>query len=278
MSKVSFFFVVDGQKYEVMATLLAASIRMHHGLGVDIIAYSPESNIEAHSDTFVQMMKRYGVSRLPFDNSNPGWATNYPHGNKILACCEKRDTKWSIFLDTDIALTAPCLLDQICIENVVAAVPEGVPTWGRADEDWLPLYSHFDMPLPSEKIRLVRGRRIEMMPYFNGGLVAFSEIPGEIDNNVDIDNKRPWLDQVSLPVAIARSGAKMRVLDEFHNYSLFRRKLPLPEEVRVNHYHIPVNFRRNPGCQKVLQSVVSATPANEKNIVKLWLERFIRPN
>ncbi|WP_120500445.1 hypothetical protein [Roseovarius sp. EL26] len=291
MVKVSFIFVVDGQKHEVMATLLVASIRAHHGNNVDIIAYSPANNIDTQSEMFIQMMARYDVKRSLFDNAAPGWATDYPHGNKILACCEPRDTPWSVFLDTDMILSGPCNLDQICQDRTVSGVPEGVPTWGRADEDWVPLYSYFDLPLPSEKIRLTRGRRIAMMPYFNGGLVGFSETAGPdglrfpevwldtaktVDNSINIENKRPWLDQISLPVAISRAGATLHVLDEFHNFSLYRRKKELPDDIKVMHYHMPAHFRGNDTCQNLLQSVISQTPASEKAAVEHWLKHFTR--
>jgi hypothetical protein len=97
-----------------------------------------------------------------------------------------------------------------------------VPTWGGGDDRWDRAYAHFGLPYPTERVRLLRGRKKQFVPYFNAGFVAFPDRPEaegqprfadrwvetalDLDHNCRIGGKRPWLDQISLPLTLARFG------------------------------------------------------------------------
>jgi hypothetical protein len=272
MTDLSFIFVADGPRFEDPAILLAGSMRVHHGDAVAIYAYCPEEKLDTLSPEFRSAMDLLDVQVTPIPTGPTPFETPYPHGNKILAAMQPRTGKYAVFFDTDMILRAP-VAPEIS-HGLVGAVPEGVPTWGREVEDWAPVYAHFGLPLPTERVRMCRGRRRETLPYFNAGLVSFPELAsdgrrfGEIwlDTAVGIDhcdafeNKRPWLDQIALPVAIARSGLDWEVLPEKLNYSLFRRKMPLAHETTVVHYHLPGLFRTEIGCMTSFRDVLHMLP------------------
>lgn len=116
-----------------------------------------------------------GVSCRPLARQEKQWKQPYPHGNKILALAEPRDTRWSVFLDTDMAMIAPLDPADLPGPMQVSVVPEGIASWGKDLARWETAYSYFDLPMPAERIRLLRGRKLEFPPYFNAGMVAIRE-------------------------------------------------------------------------------------------------------
>ena len=92
------------------------------------------------------------------------------------------------------------------------------------------------------------------MPYFNAGLIVFPEGPvaesGEsfaqvwnrlaqkIDK-IDIVKKRPYLDQMSLPLAIRAAGLDWNLLPEEQHYILGGnlRGKPLPPDMDIKMIH-----------------------------------------
>lgn len=286
MNSVSFILVADGPRFEDSATILVGSMRLAHPEVACINVYCPEQKLLQLSGFFREAMAVLGASIVPIIDQPSPWASPYPHGNKLLAASQARDCDVSVFFDTDTVLLSP-ISDSVSKggtpEPTVFAVPEGVPTWGRHIEDWVPVYRHFGLPVPDERVRMCRGRRVETLPYFNAGFVGFAEAATqmglrfgelwletaiEIDQALDIPNKRPWLDQIALPIAVARSGLKMRVHDETYNYSLYRRREPAGEDVRLAHYHIPGSFRSEPACLAVYRRVLDLLPDELSSVLR----------
>lgn len=273
MTDTSFIFVADGPRFEDPAVILAGSIRVQHGDAAAIHAYCPEEKAQALSAFFRAAMAELGVQISPIPAGPSPFAEPYPHGNKILAAAQPRSGARTVFLDTDTVLLAPLVRKQA--QTLVAAVPEGVPTWGRHTGDWAPVYAHFGLPLPDARVRLCRGRRIEVLPYFNAGFLSFPEhgshgqrfgklwleTAAEIDHRLDIPNKRPWLDQIALPIAIARSQFGWEAWPEKFNYSLYRRQFPIEADRALVHYHLPSLFRADIGCMRAYRSVLRLLPA-----------------
>jgi hypothetical protein len=191
-----------------------------------------------------------------FDVPADQWRKPYPHGNKIIACTLAEaaagpDVQRITFLDTDM-LCRSDFARHIPLNNLVMAVPEGVPTWGKSLHEWTRAYAYFDLPLPEDRITLVRGRKIPFVPYFNAGCVSFP--CGEAANgkrfaaawnetarlfdHCPIAEKRPWLDQITLPLTFYRCGFAWAELHERFNYSLSdRTKKKVPRGAKLLHYH-----------------------------------------
>ncbi len=252
---LALFFVADGPRLEEQSWLLSMSLaRAHEGdKRIRLIAYVGEAHRPRIGAMTHAIYEACGVELRTLPDP-PKWKGDYPHGNKMVAARDDRGATHSIFLDTDIACTASLAEFMDLPDTTIAAAPEGRPTWGAKNDRWTRAYAHFGLPVPSQRVRLLRGRRHDFVPYFNAGFVAFPETPHAdggkrfaehwIDTALAFDfgcaiaNKRPWLDQITLPLTVARFNYQVRVLDEMHNYSLSHRgdysKTP---DATILHYH-----------------------------------------
>lgn len=251
---LTFFFIMEPPNYEVMACHLAASARLHFGQSVDLVAYCPNHKLAQLSDDGCEVMRRLRCDIRGFEAVDR-FLPEYPHGNKILAALEPRDTRYSAFLDSDMLFIKDTDWHDLCAEGMVGVVASTSMRW--TDQSiWPRLYGEFGMDVPEERIRMTRDTRAEVAPYFNAGLIvideahrsadgkSFADIWMEtarrIDASVEIDHKRPYLDQMSLPIAILRAGARWNILDEKYNYSIggILRGKPVPQDqdIRLLHY------------------------------------------
>ncbi|TMV53644.1 hypothetical protein FGG78_39085, partial [Thioclava sp. BHET1] len=98
-------------------------------------------------------------------------------------------------------------------------------------------------------------------PYFSAGFVVFPEDGGaqgrfpdvwydtarQIDRIEALDHRRPYLDQMSLPVAIRRAGLTWNALSEEQHYILGGKikgkPLPAEREIFAVHYRNRGNLR-----------------------------------
>jgi hypothetical protein len=152
------------------------------------------------------LYKACGVTLRPLPDL-PEWRAPFPHGNKMVAATDRRDTSRAVFLDTDMVCLRPLLAMAGLSANTVAAAPEGVPTWGGGDDRWDRAYAHFGLPYPTERVRLLRGRKKEFVPYFNAGFVAFPDRPDAEGSRVSpIAGSR----RRSISTTIAGSAASVR--------------------------------------------------------------------
>jgi hypothetical protein len=146
---------------------------------------------------------------------------------------------------------APLELASLQEPNRLAVVPEGVPSWGTNSDRWERAYAHFGLEVPSERVRLTRRRRIEFLPYFNAGFVMFPNAPRsganfgaqwletalDFDHHCSIGQKRPWLDQITLPLTIKRFGYDYLVADTALNFSISDRAFEPEAKPVLLHYH-----------------------------------------
>jgi hypothetical protein len=217
----------------------------------------------------------------------PAWAKPYPHGNKIVAATDRRGDGRAIFLDTDMVCLQPLTALSALPDTHVAAAPEGRPTWGP-DERWERAYAHYDLPMPAASVRLLRGHRPLHVPYFNAGLVAMPEAPGpdgrrfadhwldtalDFDHRCGIANKRPWLDQITLPLTLARFGYDTEVLGESWNYSLSFRGADLARtpDAHILHYHRFRYLAGAPQWPALRARLIDRVPPAQRDAVVAWL-------
>lgn len=251
---LTFFFFMEPPNYEVMACHLAASARLHFGQTVTLIAYCPNHKLADLSDDSREVMRRLHCDIRGFE-AEARFIPDYPHGNKILAALEPRETRYGAFLDSDMLFIKDSDWREFCAEGAVGVVPSTSMRW--TDQSiWPRLYGEFGLEPPTDRIRLTRDQREDVLPYFNAGLIVMDEMhrgpngksfaevwmetARQIDACEDINNKRPYLDQMSLPVAILRAGLRWNILDEKFNYSIggILRGKPVPQDkdIRLLHY------------------------------------------
>ena len=231
----SIVFVIDPPGLVAEAIPLVLSIREHLP-NTQVIAYCPKEK-EALVPKLVQdIFDKAAIETRYFDGQNR-FSPHYRQGKKLLAVSGERETDFTLFLDTDVVVWQPFLLEEINIQNTVCAAPEGVRTWpADPNDNWANVYHFFDLEVPDRVVRLAKSGGTSE-PYFNGGVVAFpNAVEGldcsfgqlwlktaqEIEDNNVLFTSRPWLDQVSLPISIAREGLDWVALSKKWNLSLSR--------------------------------------------------------
>ena len=284
------FFVADGERLQKQSWLLSASLKAAHAGDnrIRLFAYVSEVYRPEIRDMTHAMFETCGVE-LRTLAAPPQWKSPYPHGNKIVASCDDRGTSHSVFLDTDMACTRSLAEFMDLPGDTVSAAPEGRPTWGGKNARWTRAYAHFGLSVPKERVRLLRGAKMEYVPYFNAGLVAFPEarhaVDGlrfaehwldtalDFDHNCKIANKRPWLDQITLPLTMARFGYKVRVLDELYNYSLSHRAdYSQTPDALILHYHRMRFLFQSPQWAGLRDMLLDTVPAAHRDGIAGWVQ------
>ncbi len=247
----TFFYIVEPPDYQMMACLLLASIRRHFPPEVRAVGYCPAHRMgEVHPAVF-KAHEMLGAEIRPM-RTDGMWDQPYPHGNKIIACLQPRDTEFSAFVDSDVMFLADNRVGNLARPGHVSCSPAASRV--RALHDiWDRVYAHFDMPIPEERVRLMR-RRHKVVPYFSAGLVVFPEAAGaggrfpdvwydtarQLDGLEDLPARRPYLDQMSLPLAIRRAGLDWNILPEEQHFILGGRlrgqALPEGRDIYTIHY------------------------------------------
>ena len=252
--RLTVFFIVEPPDYQVMACYLAASLREQFGQTVALVGYCPEARIDdVHPEVKATLAKlncdlRSFAVEGRFDPA-------YPHGNKILATLEPRDTEFSCFMDSDILCLRPNAVENIVKPGHVSLTPAASMGWGK-QAIWDMIYASAGMSLPEERIRLMKQKKGNgRVPYFSSGLFSFPEhyrspdgksfpqvwmeVAQALDANPEIPSKRPYLDQMSLPLAIRKSGLNWNLLPDTQHYILGgkTRGEPLPTDRAIFTVH-----------------------------------------
>lgn len=255
-SKLCLFFVVDGEKLEAQACLLAASIRRHMPANTPVLAYHRQ---DYKLSGFVKsFLKRCKIKLVPLPNTAEGdpnpWSRPWPVGNKMLAKAQPRDCEISVYLDTDMVMMKPVDFEaELGDGEVLACVADYIFGPMSEPEAWRSTYAFFDMDLPEERIALLGGRKLELPPYFNGGFSIFREKPigtaqehfGEawladcikLDHAEGLDDAREGLDQTVYPITIRRLGAKFTQGRQAINFNVQAHGVASGEDIAIAHYH-----------------------------------------
>jgi hypothetical protein len=251
---LTLFFIVEPPNYDSYACYLAASIREHLPGHIKLVGYCPAAKRDEVHPAVVETLTRMDCELRTFETVNR-FDPAYPHGNKILACLEERETDFAGFVDSDVIFIKDQDLSEYLHHDKVSCSPAVSMKW--TDQSiWDQVYGALDMSLPVERMALMRQKKQVHLPYYSSGIVYFSEIyrtgdgqrfpqvwmdtAQRIDAAPDIRRKRPYLDQLSLAPAIRRAGLGWCPLPEEQNFALGGRMRgkPLPEDrdIAVVHY------------------------------------------
>ncbi|WP_340247049.1 hypothetical protein [Sulfitobacter pontiacus] len=259
--RLTLTYIVEPPSYDIMACSLLASVREQFSEDVACIGYVPEHRMnDVHPSVFIAHEKM-GAELRPMKTEGM-WREPYPHGNKIIAAMQPRESEFSAFVDSDVLFIRPNTIDNIVKSGHVSCSVAASMYWAQKDI-WDLIYGAFDMEIPEERVYLMRQSRRPKVPYFSSGFVLFPEAEGpqgrfadvwyetarRIDEIDTLEKRRPYLDQMSLPVAIRRAGLTWNPLAEEQHYILGGkiRGEPLPEDRDIYTVHY-----RNP---KVLEEV-----------------------
>ncbi len=215
-------FVAHKGPLEPQAALLAASLDDHY-LPHKIVCRTvePEDHWGALSPDLADFLAALGIETRPC--SNP-INFEYMHGNKLGALKDMPGR--ALFLDTDIMLMTPFSFHHQ-LTGQAAAKPADIDTFSNGGGSWARVWSLFDRDVPPKIYRgTVSGH--PMRPYYNAGFIAVEDgdrfaktwidCAQRIDAERTIRNKRPWLDQVALPVALAELEWAVEPLSDAFNY------------------------------------------------------------
>jgi hypothetical protein len=277
---LSFVFVIEGARLEVQSLILADGLRRHHP-HADIIAYCP-SGTDLPPE-IGDVLRACAVSLRPLAVPKGLWRGAYPHGNKILSLAQPRETEWSMFLDTDMAVIGAIDPKDLPGPMQVSVVPEGIATWGKDLARWQVAHEFFDLPMPEERVRLLRGRRLQFVPYFNGGMVAIREqdrvqglgfgalwrnTASEFDHGAKVGGKRPWLDQITLPLTMRRFGFAHNIVDERNNCSISNGRKLDGLAPAILHYHRAEFLRAWPGHETLFDQMLERAPQHRAALIE----------
>ncbi len=156
------FFVVDGNRLEAQACLLAPSLRRHLSASQRAVAYVRQDYLPHLLPFTRDVLHASGVEIREIPNTDKGhapWAAPYPQGNKILAASTPRDCDVSVFLDTDMIMAEPVSFSRMLGAAQIGAVVSDYQASAGQVEDWEHFYDLFGMELPAERVQLHGGRR-----------------------------------------------------------------------------------------------------------------------
>ena len=255
--RLTVFFIVEPPDFQLMACYLAASLREQFGDQVALVGYCPAPKIDLVADDVKEILRRLNCDLRTFQVEGR-FDPAYPHGNKLLATLEPRDTEFSGFMDSDVLCIRANQVENIIKPGCVSLTPAASMNWAK-QEVWDVIYATCGMEIPTERFKLMKQKKgKERIPYFSSGLFTFPEhhrnpdgrtfpqvwmdIAQTIDSNPEIPHKRPYLDQISLPLAIRKSGLEWNILPNEQHFILGGRGRgePLPED----HAIFTVHYRR----------------------------------
>ncbi len=268
---LTLFYIVEPPDYEIMACTLLATIRECFPSEVKAVGYCPAHRMTEISPAVIKAHEMMGAEVRPVVTEGR-WDEPYPHGNKILACLEQRDTEFSAFVDSDVAFLRPNRPEFLVRGGHVSCSVAASMQWGSQDV-WPLIWGTFGLDVPDERVDLMR-RGTGVAPYFSAGLVVFPEAEAPsgrfpdvwydtaraVDRIDSLDRRRPYLDQMTLPVAIRRAGLDWNILPEEQHYILGGKikgeRLPADREIFTVHYRNLDNLR-HAGLRQATKAVLT---------------------
>lgn len=255
-------FVVHGGALEAKSALLAASLAEYYLPGKIQVRVMRPGVSEPLSPDAVALFDELEIECVACENEI---AEDYPYGSKVGAL--RGIDGPAIFLDSDILLMCPFRWHH-SLSGDFAAKPADVDTFARDGGSWAKVWDMFDLDLPP-KSYCARISGSPMRPYFNAGFVyvrdgdTFAEVWVDsvlrIDRNPAIINKRPWVDQIALPVAVARLGWRSHDLSDAFNFP-YHLSNDIGSSPYFSQYHWPNVVARTPRLLTRVSGLLKRNP------------------
>ncbi len=295
--KLDVVFVCQHGDLEVMACLLAASLRRHcdNQVNVHLIEPIPEAEYGRVSAQARKFLDSLGAKWYPFRNPI---SDDYKIFNKLNAFNIQPESEKILFLDSDIVIRRPFVQEMSAyFSRPFAAKSAGKQRFAATADGWAPVYKLFDLPVPKMRWPATASHQWGP-PYLNAGVILadvsldFSthwidtclRIHGE--KNLPIENRGTV--QIGLPVVLYRRHIPYALLDKRFNFGLskgwFKTRRPWgDDEAFIVHYFKPENLAADPVIhrevselvrQYKLQEILSLTPGGEQLLMSF--ERIAR--
>ncbi len=245
--RLTVYFIVEPPEYQILACYLAASLRTQFGQSVALVGYCPAQKMDLLAPDVQSVLAKMDCEVRPMQVEGM-FDPAYPHGNKLIATLQPRDTEFSCFMDSDVLCIRPNDVENLIKPGHVCLTPAASMNWAKQTV-WDVVYGAAGMAIPDERFMLMKQKKGKpRVPYFSSGLFVFPEqhrnaegksfpqvwydMARLLDTHDDIPNKRPYLDQISLPLAIQKSGLLWHKLPPEQHFILGGRARgePLPNK------------------------------------------------
>jgi len=270
----AFVFICQRGDLEIKAMLLAASLRRFVRCPHELIAAlpQPETHFGRPEPETLAMLRGLEVRLVPITNAVD---LTYPIANKLSAMCVETPAKRLIFLDSDMLCVRPFTGDPR-LEVPFAAKLADRRSWGSNEGSWAAAYATLGLEPPATHFRTTETGETTL-PYYNAGVVVaetalkFGETwlscAQAIDANPAVENKRPWLDQIAIPVAMTQLGLPYAPLDPTFNYPAHLKPLSPLETPTFCHYHHPRVLKREPLLRQLVQDLCGQHPTLRRRMM-----------
>lgn len=262
-----FVFICQAGRLEVDALMLALSLQHFVKCDHEIVAAlpTPASRWGTPRPEITEQFTRMGVRMVEIENQiDP----DYPIGNKISCLGIPTDKDKQVFVDSDIL----CLREFNGGEEFRAQLnvkPADVFTFGRDEEVWRHAYATMGLEPPTDRVEATISGE-SMLPYFNAGFIAVASDVGfgeawrqacvAIEAEDKVQPKRPWLDQIGLPVAAYKLGLEISQLTEKYNFPAHLRAIDNDDPPVFCHYHTPKLLLKSRHAVSVLERLGAEHP------------------
>ncbi len=277
--KFCFVFICQKGELELKSMLLATSLRENIRGDYELVAAVPEPKSKWGEISAVtkKMIKQLDIR---IENIRNEVDINYPIGNKVSCFKVKTNADKIIFLDSDIICMKPFLPKEHFNEQFCAK-----PVDKHWFNEWKHVYELFEIPYPKERFETTIDKK-KILPYFNAGLIVvdnnikFSEewikCCKIIDEAKNITDKRPWLDQIALPIVVKKKQLKCKILDNKYNYPIHE-LVPIKSEIPFFcHYHYRYKIFQEKNVFKYMEYLIKKYPLLKKyaKILPEWRGLF----
>ncbi len=247
--KLTVYFIVEPPEYQILACYLAASLRTQFGQTVALVGYCPAQKVPLIAPDVVTALAKMDCEIRPLQVEGM-FDPPYPHGNKLIATLQPRETEYSCFMDSDVLCIKANDVANLIRPGHVCLTPAASMNWAKQTV-WDGIYAAAGMDIPQERFMLMKQKKGKpRIPYFSSGLFVFPEqhrnddgksfpqvwydMARLLDADPDIPMKRPYLDQISLPLAIQKAGLAWHKLPQEQHFILGGRARgePLPDKGR----------------------------------------------
>lgn len=285
------FFLVDGDRLEAQACLLAPTLKRHLTDDQHAVAYVREDYIDRVNDFTRDVLAASDVEIRLIPGTNDGhapWRAPYPQGNKLLAAAVPRECEVSAFLDTDTVMTEPVDFAGELGDALIAACVSDYASSTGTDEDWEAYYAAFDMAPTQDRVRLLGGRRLLSFPYFNAGVVVFRERSADgwptdvgrdwldaalkFERAVTRDYTRSNIDQYTLPILGYLRQDPIKPLGQHMNFNIQAYGDGEGQSQSIAHYHaVGALWKHNVHGRETLETLADVV---DKAAPKTFLDVF----
>lgn len=248
---------------EVKSVLLAASLRRFVECDYEMVAAIPVATPFCGRPGAHTLATLFSLGVRFVDIKNP-LAPDYLIGHKLACLAIPTQASKIVFLDSDMLCMRAFDWCERFNAAQLSAKPADLSTFAESNEAWMRVYQQCNLSMPDAKIRATVSRRL-MAPYFNAGFIAatdgklFSDAwisyALRIDADPEINNKRPWLDQIALPVAAHSLKIQVDCLDEGFNYPAHLKLLDPDRPPYFCHYHNADIILREPALRSLITAL-----------------------